>query len=420
TSLPFPCPQMILAALCLAAGESQPPGCQDCVVPRGQQVLVRPPTRLGRHAARRPCPAGMNWIEKAQRCCARCPAGTFLLNPCSIHGNDSVCAACPAGTFRAQPNTFSECQACYECDRHASQSVLSNCSATSNVACGCEPGRFRECLDDRCSDFICRQCQPCAGQLIQRPCSEVQDTLCSSCKPDFYAEGGKCRPCRTSTPETCGKECQRVCGGDRGSGLEYVLLALTGPLFLGALAIYHKQKRLRHEASAGNPVPAAQAATPAAGAVATPWWQVSAREWDSQCRTGPCSPEVTARAAGTVRWSPEHQALLREQPGRVARPGGEAEPPAPAEPRGTLLQGSQLYAIIDVVPVRRWKEFMRVLELREAEIELVELEVAHIRDQQYEMLKRWCQQTSATLDRVLAALERMELAGCAEALRRSL
>ncbi|NXT03641.1 TNR25 factor, partial [Jacana jacana] len=95
-------------------------------------------------------------------------------------------------------------------------------------------------------------------------------------------------------------------------------------------------------------------------------------------------------------------------------------PSMPPEPCGGLLQGSQLYSVIDAVPVRRWKEFMRVLELREAEIELVELEVAHIRDQQYEMLKRWCQQTSPTLDRIFAALERMDLGGCAEALRRAL
>lgn len=205
-----------------------------------------------------------------------------------------------------------------------------------------------------------------------------------------------------------------------GSGLEYVLLALTGPLFLGALAIYHKRKRLRHRAPAGGPLPAARTAPPSAGAAATPWYQVSAPGWDGPRWTQPCSPQVTERPAGAAMRSPEHQALLREPPGGAARPGGEGEPSAPPEPRGGLLQGSQLYAVIDAVPVRRWKEFMRVLELREAEIELVELEVAHIRDQQYEMLKRWCQQTSATLDRVFAALERMELAGCAEALRRTL
>ncbi|NXI94932.1 TNR25 factor, partial [Psophia crepitans] len=423
-SLPSPCPQVILAALWLAASESQPPGCQDCAVPQGQRLLVRLPTRLQRHATRPPCPAGMNWIEGARRCCTQCPAGTFLLSPCSDRGNDSVCTSCPPGTFRAQPNTFPECQACYECDRQAFQRVLSNCSATSNVACGCEPGRFRDCLDERCSDFSCRQCQPCTGRLIQRPCSEVQDTLCGSCKPDFYAEGSECRPCRMSAPETCGKECQRACsgggGGGQGSGLEYVLLALTGPLFLGALAIYHKRKRLQHDAPAGAAPVMAQATTPPAGAAATLWCQARARALDGQCWTGTCSLQPTECAASTARQSPEHWALLREQPSGAAWPGGEPEPSAPPEPRSALLQGSQLYAVIDAVPVRRWKEFMRVLELREAEIELVELEVAHIRDQQYEMLKRWCQQTSATLDRVFGALERMELAGCAEALRRSL
>ncbi|NXW21958.1 TNR25 factor, partial [Circaetus pectoralis] len=476
-SLPSPCPQVTLAALSLAASELQPPGCRDRAVPQGQWVSVRPPSHPRRHVTRPLCPAGTNWIKGACRCCALCPAGTFLHSPCSSRGNDSVCTACPAGTFSAQPNTFPECQACYECDRQgelvacravprramqrctvpclssaAFQSVLSNCSATSNVACGCEPGRFRDCLDERCSEFSCRQCQPCTGRLIQRPCeccrlacgipapavlplavppcltpalspgSEAQDTLCGSCKPDFYAEGGECRPCSASTPETCGKECQRVCGGSggRGSGLEYILLALTGPLFLGALAIYHKRKRLRHDALAGSPLPTPQAAASTAGAAAAPWYQVSARGWDSLHWTRPRSPQVTALAGGAAKQSPEHRALLREQPGGVARLGGEVEPPSAPEPRGALLQGSQLYAVINAVPVRRWKEFMRVLELREAEIELVELEVAHIRDQQYEMLKRWCQQTSATLDRVFAALERMELAGCAEALRRSL
>ncbi|NWW13587.1 TNR25 factor, partial [Oreocharis arfaki] len=461
--------QVILAALWLAASESKPPGWRDRAVARRQRVLVQPLLRLRRYA-RAPCPAGMNWIETAHHCCPQCPAGTFLSKPCTSPENGSECLACPAGTFRTQPNTLSECQACYECDRqgelvphhavlchavqwHAAhrllsaafQSVLRNCSATSNVACGCEPGHFRVCFGDHCSEFSCQKCQPCTGRLIQRPCSEEQDTLCdSSCKPNFYREGDECRPCHASTLDTCGKECQQVCGSNNdqgmgtmgpgavvcghcagqlmgmlllllaGSGLEYILLGLTGPLFLGALAIYHKRKRLWHDALAGGPLPMAQATTSMAGAAATPWCQFNARRWDNLCWTQPRSPQATERATGTARQSLKHQALLREQP------SDEGEPSAPPEPRGALLQGSQLYAVIDVVPVRRWKEFMRMLELREAEIELVELEVAHIRDQQYEMLKRWCQQTSATLDHVFAALERMELAGCAEALRQSL
>ncbi|NXR17390.1 TNR25 factor, partial [Cinclus mexicanus] len=466
-----PCLQVTLAALWLAASESQPPGWRDRAVPQRQRVLVRPLLRLRRHASRVParCPAGMNWIEAAHQCCRQCPAGTFLSKPCTSPENGSECLACPAGTFRTQPNTLRKCQACYQCDREgelaphhtmlcyaawchvahcllcaAFQSVLSNCSATSNVACGCEPGHFRDCLDEHCRDFSCRKCRTCTGRLIQRPCSEAQDTLCdSSCKPDFYRDGNECRPCHTSTLDTCGKECQQACGSNNdqgmgtmgpglvvcshhagqlmetllllsGSGLEYILLGLTGPLFLGALAIYHKRKRLWHGALAGSPLPMAQATTTMAEAAATPWCQFSARRWDNLCWTQPCSPQGTERATGTAKQSLNHQALLCEPP------SDKGEPSAPPEPRSALLQGSQLYAVIDVVPVRRWKEFMRMLELREAEIELVELEVAHIRDQQYEMLKRWCQQTSATLDHVFAALERMELAGCAEALRQSL
>ncbi|NXD42626.1 TNR25 factor, partial [Copsychus sechellarum] len=437
--------QVTLAALWLVASESQPPGWLDRAVPQRQRVLVQPLLRLRRHAIPSRCPAGTNWVETARHCCLPCPAGTFLSKPCRSPGIQGECRPCSAGTFRTQPNTFSECQACYECDRQAFQTVLSNCSATSNVACGCEPGHFRVCIDKPCSEFSCRKCQPCTGRLIQRPCSEEQDALCdSSCKPDFYREGDECRPCHTSTQDTCGKECQQVCGSNNdqgmgtmgpglmvcshragqlmgmlllllsGSGLEYILLGLTGPLFLGALAIYHKRKRLWHGALAGGPLPTAQATTSMAGAAATPWCQFKGQKWDRLCWTQPCSPQGTERATGTAKQSPNHQALLYEQP------SDEGEPSAPPEPRGALLQGSQLYAVIDVVPVRRWKEFMRMLELREAEIELVELEVVHIRDQQYEMLKRWCQQTSATLDHVFAALERMELAGCAEALRQSL
>ncbi|NWT99941.1 TNR25 factor, partial [Urocynchramus pylzowi] len=407
-----PCLQVTLAALWLAASESLPPGWRDRAVLRRQRVPVQPLLRLRRHTDRRQCPDGMNWIETAGQCCHQCPAGMFLYEPCTSPENGSVCRACPAGTFRTQPNTLRECQACYECDQQAFQIVLSNCSATSNIACGCEPGRFRVCHDMKCSEFSCQKCQSCTGRLIQRPCSEEQDTLCdSSCKPDYYREGDECRPCHMRTMDTCGKECQQVCGSNnnQGSGLEYIMLGLTGPLFLGALAIYRKRKRFWHGALADGPHPTAQGTTSVAGAAATPWCQFNAPRWNKLCCTQPCSPQGTER--GTAKQSLIHKALL---------PCDKGEPSAPPEPRGALLQGSQLYAVIDVVPVRRWKEFMRMLELREAEIELVELEVAHIRDQQYEMLKRWCQQTSATLDHVFAALERMELAGCAEALRQSL
>lgn len=214
----------------------------------------------------------------------------------------------------------------------------------------------------------------------------------------------------------------------RGSGLEYILLGLTGPLFLGALAIYHKRKRLQMETLAVSPHPTVPPwDCPDPTACMHPITQRAAATEVVQCQVWEPGPSVARRSS-------ESLALLHQQPSRAALPNGTAEPSVPQEPstvhspaplssspqRCALLQGSQLYAVINAVPVRRWKEFMRVLELRDTEIELVEMEVAPFRDRQYEMLKRWCQQTSATLDRIFAALEHMDLSGCAETLRQSL
>ncbi|CAH2319695.1 tumor necrosis factor receptor superfamily member 25 [Pelobates cultripes] len=90
------------------------------------------------------------------------------------------------------------------------------------------------------------------------------------------------------------------------------------------------------------------------------------------------------------------------------------------QPASILHKGSALYDIIDSVPVRRWKEFMRVLELPDKEIELVEVEIASFRDQQYEMLRRLGHLRSTSLEHVFNALERMNLSGCAEELREKL
>eukprot|EP00061_Rhincodon_typus_P016690 g45040.t1 len=62
------------------------------------------------------------------------------------------------------------------------------------------------------------------------------------------------------------------------------------------------------------------------------------------------------------------------------------------------LDGKTLYEVINVVPVRRWKELMRLLELRDCDIERIEMDVAQSRDQQYEMLRQWSQQQASSMD----------------------
>uniref|UniRef100_A0A9L0K7Q0 TNF receptor superfamily member 25 n=1 Tax=Equus asinus TaxID=9793 RepID=A0A9L0K7Q0_EQUAS len=127
----------------------------------------------------------------------------------------------------------------------------------------------------------------------------------------------------------------------------------------------------------------------------------------------PGSPQTQKAPCPEVTWPWDQLPSRALGP---AAPTPSQEPPA-ASGAAMLQPGPQLYDVIEAVPARRWKEFVRTLGLREAEIEAVEVEVGRFRDQQYEMLKRWRQQQPAGLGAIYAALERMGLDGCAEDLR---
>ncbi|KAM5322578.1 tumor necrosis factor receptor superfamily member 25 isoform 1-T1 [Glossophaga mutica] len=394
-------------------------------------------------------------------CCRGCPAGQYLAARCTQPCGNATCLPCPRGTFLARENHHqTSCARCQTCDEQLSQVALRNCSAVADTSCGCRPGWVVECLDTHCVSslfFQCRSCLDCGAlhRHTQVPCSS---TKCGTCLPGFYEYGNSCVSCPTSAPWSCPGPCAAVCGwrqsrwcagntvgrlgwAKRRLGeatahhqpaalsafwVQVLLAGLVVPLLLGATLTYTYRRcqpcksmvpdgagveaLTPLQATHLSPLDRAHALlAPPSGSEKVCSVQLEGNSWTS-------GPLHTQEAPG-----PELPWPWDQLPNRALGPPPPPPQNSPAPPAGsaatTLQLGPQLYDVMDAVPARRWKEFVRTLGLREAEIEAVEVEVGRFRDQQYEMLKRWRQQQPAGLGAVYAALERMGLDGCAEDLR---
>ncbi|ELK10577.1 Tumor necrosis factor receptor superfamily member 25 [Pteropus alecto] len=290
--------------------------------------------------------------------------GHYLAGPCTKPCGNITCLPCPPGTFLARENHHeTSCARCLACDEQASQVALENCSALADTHCGCKPGWFMDCLVPQCignSPFHCHPCLDC-GALHRH----MWVTL-------FW--------------------------------VQVLLAGLVVPLLLGATLTY--VYRRCQPCKPMVPDCAHTLLVPPSISEKVCTVQLVGNSWTSG------SSQTQEATCPEVPWSWD------QLPSRAL---GLPMPPAPSPAALASLQpGPQLYDVMDAVPVRRWKEFVRTLGLREAEIEAVEVEVGRFRDQQYEMLKRWRQQQPAGLGAIYAALERMGLDGCAEDLRNRL
>ncbi|XP_047400555.1 tumor necrosis factor receptor superfamily member 25 isoform X2 [Sciurus carolinensis] len=361
-------------------------------------------------------------------CCRGCPVGHYMKTRCTEPCGNSTCLPCPQGTFLARDNHFKDqCTRCQACDEEAFQVALENCSAVADTRCGCKPGWLIDCSVKPCresSPFRCRPCSGCEAMYTELPCSS-RDTDCGPCLPGFYEYGNGCISCPTNILGSCPEPCAAVCGWRQMFWAQVLMASLVVLFLLGATLIYTYRR-----CQTRTPVVPEKAGTEAL----TPPQATHLSSCESAhtllVPPGSSGKVCTVQLVGNS-WTPDApqaQEVPSEQMPQswAQQPGRELGPPLAlplspvpnaGSPAAVLQPGPQLYDVMDAVPARRWKEFVRTLGLREAEIEAVEVEIGRFRDQQYEMLKRWRQQQPAGLGAVYAALERMGLDGCAEDLR---
>ncbi|XP_044134298.1 tumor necrosis factor receptor superfamily member 25 [Bufo gargarizans] len=306
----------------------------------------------------------MFFDAEAKRCCRLCPMGQYVEKPCAAPLQDPVCKPCDEGTYLAYSNYLTKCKLCTTCDLDTEVEKVS-CSETTNAECVCKES-FYWYEEQR----ICKACTKCNNRSTIQNCSTRSNTQCGGCLPGFYEENNECSSCLPSgeqcemTKSSCPPVCAPVV-----SIMPYVLTGtfLLLLLLCGGLLIHKHKRKKKH----------------------------SKGEHVIKVHGGGDVPGLTA----------------------INQDTGIVTPDTTGHVFSILQRSSTLYHIIDCVPVRRWKEFMRTLELPDKVIEIVEVEISNFRDQQYEMLRRWCQLKMASVDAVYETLERMNLSGCAEELK---
>ncbi|XP_065600920.1 death domain-containing membrane protein NRADD-like isoform X2 [Cyrtonyx montezumae] len=125
-----------------------------------------------------PCPSGA--FTQSGECCSPCPPGFGAVVPCGL--TNTRCESCTQNhTFLALSSTVEPCQPCTLCLE--GYGAVQPCSPERDTECQpCPQGSFSE---ERSSQAPCLPCQPSCGpgQVMQRVCSRLSDTLCTEKDP---------------------------------------------------------------------------------------------------------------------------------------------------------------------------------------------------------------------------------------------
>ncbi|XP_035378316.1 tumor necrosis factor receptor superfamily member 1A isoform X2 [Electrophorus electricus] len=311
-------------------------------------------------------------------------------------------------------NTLGECLPCSRCDPLENKKSKSNCTSKRNEICGCKGGFYRVNNSNSWTCMNCTNCKNCST------CPECKD----HCKPcEYLNEEEKCIQCIKHQSQCIDESCQSYfCKSDPNPGwlpqkFVIILCTLLPMGLLGVPLIYFAYRRrklccLDHEkndlrAEHNRNLPNVQVLPDKCVLHNTPFPLY-------------VNPEPTSEFPETKH----KQRLLNVAWSTLTAPliaNGDTKGMGRCEMPKETWSAPVLYAIIRQVPVRRWKEFLRLLSVSDEQMERVELEAGtSYLEQQYQMLRLWSQRCGADLENIYCTLHYMDLSGCAQELQEKL
>ncbi|XP_032378017.1 tumor necrosis factor receptor superfamily member 25 isoform X2 [Etheostoma spectabile] len=370
--------------------------------------------------------------QNGSSCHKMCPPGYYKVGDCNEQVGKYKCEKCVNGTFTAVKNTRTECLRCAACGNHEVE--RKPCSFNSNVECDCKAGYYnynpfiRDCKE--CSCKHCEEpgnyykyqetCQPCKSCLhlpdCKRKCTERAFPTSTDLSTSATTSASPVATTTIASNNTSNPIMNPVTPNLNEMPWLFfkvflVTLLVTFLVFLLRLLLFAR-KLFRYPNCL---------CWSAKKELKLPVEQPKFNEQSSHPGSSPNSltfniseetPMVTFSQSPATLQHPAHIASLLSDYTAVRQDEQSEHWPAIV-----------LYAIIKEVPLRRWKEFLRLLSVADQQLERVELEsglgLSSI-ERQYQMLRLWSQRPSASLNDIFSALHYMDLSGCAQLLQESM
>ncbi|KAM4562524.1 tumor necrosis factor receptor superfamily member 1A [Odontesthes bonariensis] len=355
-----------------------------------------------------------------------CPAGHH--RDCEFNSQKCQCKICGDDTYTDEKNSLDECMRCRNC--RAWEVKTKNCSSDTNARCDCKEGHFysdsNSALCKNCKEVrdnaghLSKECmenpdcmKKCAANVPLPPSVSIAPTVKVSTKTPALTpvQFPEIRSTTVTQPLFIAQN-EKV-------WLVLVVVGVAAFLVLFWVWLLCSRSLLRNQDScpcwSANKDSETSAQDPKSNAGSS--LIISASSLTDQRSHQGSSPATLTFNEEIPMMSP-----LQEPPAHISHHWPNSN--YIAERQDEQLDrwpAIVLYAIIKEVPLRRWKEFLRLLSVTDQQMERVELEAGlGSMEKQYQMLSLWSQRPSASLDEVYSSLHYMDLSGCAQLLQESL
>ncbi|XP_031422575.1 tumor necrosis factor receptor superfamily member 1A isoform X2 [Clupea harengus] len=370
--------------------------------------------------------------ENETKCCMECHSDTYGHKGQNCPGDTVPWTRGPDGTW----DRFSNCNECTQCDHQVNQIEEHPCTPIADRICGCKDGYFKIKLTDY--DITCEKCQEFQPDFKCPECVE-------GCHNGYVNETGILdtgTPCQKQDCKIPLCKDSHICADKPAINLPVwvivivlILLLLVGLLLISVRHLDHCGRKPCWTAEAKNNNLPDQRNEDTCTSTHVSYTGVKkggglGNNQSAQCLTDqpldqinipiPQEMMVSAPVLDTpVQPSEETQMDTYTQSLIKNELRGHFSSPMLLSIQNPYPNEAQvLYTIIREVPVRRWKEFLRLLSVPDEEIERVEMEPrASYLEHQYQMLRVWSQGSNVNLTSIYSTLHSMGLSGCADKLQ---